>query len=154
MTITRIDPGKRLAAAVKHNDTLYIAGQTADTGPVVHYDRLAQPGRQLLSQYPCKQVGPATRWKGHDETEGVRGPGLRMGGSIGEQAHREQARKYEENFDRGPRKHGACMRSMPCCAWWGKGFHGCGPVPRSSNAVIALLRCPDGQCTHAITYCA
>ena len=31
MTITRIDPGKRLAAAVKHNDTLYIAGQTADT---------------------------------------------------------------------------------------------------------------------------
>jgi len=31
MTITRIDPGKRLAAAVKHSDTLYIAGQTADT---------------------------------------------------------------------------------------------------------------------------
>lgn len=31
MTITRIAPGKRLAGAVKHNDTLYIAGQTADT---------------------------------------------------------------------------------------------------------------------------
>lgn len=31
MTIARIDPGKRLAAAVRHNDTLYIAGQTADT---------------------------------------------------------------------------------------------------------------------------
>jgi len=30
MTITRIDPGKRLSAAVRHNDTLYIAGQTAD----------------------------------------------------------------------------------------------------------------------------
>lgn len=30
MTITRIDPGKRFAAAVRHNDTLYIAGQTAD----------------------------------------------------------------------------------------------------------------------------
>ena len=31
MTITRIEPSKRLSAAVKHNDTLYIAGQTADT---------------------------------------------------------------------------------------------------------------------------
>ena len=31
MTITRIDPGKRFSAAVRHNDTLYIAGQTADT---------------------------------------------------------------------------------------------------------------------------
>ena len=31
MTISRIDPGKRLSAAVRHNDTLYIAGQTADT---------------------------------------------------------------------------------------------------------------------------
>ena len=31
MTITRIEPGKRFAAAVRHNDTLYIAGQTADT---------------------------------------------------------------------------------------------------------------------------
>ena len=31
MTITRIEPGKRLSAAVRHNDTLYIAGQTADT---------------------------------------------------------------------------------------------------------------------------
>ena len=31
MTITRIEPGKRLAGAVKHNDTLYIAGQTATT---------------------------------------------------------------------------------------------------------------------------
>ena len=30
MTITRIDPGRRFAAAVRHNDTLYIAGQTAD----------------------------------------------------------------------------------------------------------------------------
>ena len=31
MTISRIDPSKRLSAAVRHNDTLYIAGQTADT---------------------------------------------------------------------------------------------------------------------------
>lgn len=31
MTITRIDPGARFAAAVRHNDTLYIAGQVADT---------------------------------------------------------------------------------------------------------------------------
>jgi enamine deaminase RidA (YjgF/YER057c/UK114 family) len=31
MTTTRIEPGKRFAAAVRHNDTLYIAGQTADT---------------------------------------------------------------------------------------------------------------------------
>jgi enamine deaminase RidA (YjgF/YER057c/UK114 family) len=31
MTLTRIDPGKRFAAAVRHNDTLYVAGQTADT---------------------------------------------------------------------------------------------------------------------------
>jgi len=31
MTITRIAPGKRFAAAVRHNDTLYIAGQVADT---------------------------------------------------------------------------------------------------------------------------
>jgi enamine deaminase RidA (YjgF/YER057c/UK114 family) len=31
MTITRIEPGKRFAAAVRHNDTLYIAGQVADT---------------------------------------------------------------------------------------------------------------------------
>jgi len=31
MTITRIDPGKRFSAAVRHNDTLYIARQTADT---------------------------------------------------------------------------------------------------------------------------
>ncbi|HQZ12812.1 MAG TPA: RidA family protein [Devosia sp.] len=36
MTITRIDPGKRLSGAVKHNNTLYIAGMTAttDTGSV------------------------------------------------------------------------------------------------------------------------
>jgi enamine deaminase RidA (YjgF/YER057c/UK114 family) len=31
MTITRFQPGKRFAAAVRHNDTLYIAGQVADT---------------------------------------------------------------------------------------------------------------------------
>ena len=31
MTITRFKPGKRLAAAVRHNDTLYLAGQVADT---------------------------------------------------------------------------------------------------------------------------
>lgn len=31
MTITRYEPGKRFAAAVRHNDTLYIAGQVADT---------------------------------------------------------------------------------------------------------------------------
>lgn len=31
MTITRIEPGKRFAAAVRHNDTLYVAGQVADT---------------------------------------------------------------------------------------------------------------------------
>jgi enamine deaminase RidA (YjgF/YER057c/UK114 family) len=31
LTITRFEPGKRLAAAVRHNDTLYIAGQVADT---------------------------------------------------------------------------------------------------------------------------
>ena len=29
--ITRYQPGKRFAAAVRHNDTLYIAGQVADT---------------------------------------------------------------------------------------------------------------------------
>jgi len=31
MTITRINPGKRFAAAVAHNGTVYLAGQTADT---------------------------------------------------------------------------------------------------------------------------
>ena len=31
MTISRIDPSKRLSAAVRHNDTVYIAGQTADS---------------------------------------------------------------------------------------------------------------------------
>lgn len=31
MTITRYEPGKRLATAVRHNDTLYLAGQVADT---------------------------------------------------------------------------------------------------------------------------
>ncbi|MBI4921280.1 MAG: RidA family protein [Devosia nanyangense] len=31
MTITRIEPGKRLSAAVRHGNTLYVAGQTADT---------------------------------------------------------------------------------------------------------------------------
>jgi len=31
VTITRIQPGKRFAAAVRHNDTLHIAGQVADT---------------------------------------------------------------------------------------------------------------------------
>ena len=31
MTITRIDPGVRFSAAVRHNNTLYIAGQVADT---------------------------------------------------------------------------------------------------------------------------
>jgi enamine deaminase RidA (YjgF/YER057c/UK114 family) len=31
MTITRFQPGKRFAAAVRHNQTLYIAGQVADT---------------------------------------------------------------------------------------------------------------------------
>jgi len=36
MTITRFDPSKRLAAAVRHNNTLYISGQTAsnDTASV------------------------------------------------------------------------------------------------------------------------
>lgn len=29
MTITRYQPGKRIAAAVKHNNTLYLAGQVA-----------------------------------------------------------------------------------------------------------------------------
>ena len=33
MTITRIEPGKRFSAAVRHNNTLYIAGQVADTRP-------------------------------------------------------------------------------------------------------------------------
>jgi enamine deaminase RidA (YjgF/YER057c/UK114 family) len=31
VTITRIDPGPRFAAAVRHNDTIYVAGQVADT---------------------------------------------------------------------------------------------------------------------------
>jgi enamine deaminase RidA (YjgF/YER057c/UK114 family) len=31
VTISRIDPGKRLAGAVKHNNTLYLSGQVADT---------------------------------------------------------------------------------------------------------------------------
>ncbi len=31
MTITRFEPGKRLAGAVRHNDTIYVAGQVADT---------------------------------------------------------------------------------------------------------------------------
>ena len=31
MSITRYEPGKRFAAAVRHNSTLYIAGQVADT---------------------------------------------------------------------------------------------------------------------------
>lgn len=31
MTITRIDPGKLYASAVRHRDTLYIAGIIADT---------------------------------------------------------------------------------------------------------------------------
>lgn len=31
MTITRYQPGKRLAAAVKHNNTLYLSGQVAET---------------------------------------------------------------------------------------------------------------------------
>lgn len=31
MTITRYQPGKRFAAAVRHNSTLYIAGQVADS---------------------------------------------------------------------------------------------------------------------------
>jgi enamine deaminase RidA (YjgF/YER057c/UK114 family) len=31
MTITRIEPGTRFSAAVRHNDTLYIAGQVANT---------------------------------------------------------------------------------------------------------------------------
>ena len=30
MSITRYEPGKRFAQAVRHNDTLYIAGQVAD----------------------------------------------------------------------------------------------------------------------------
>lgn len=30
MTITRYQPGKRLSAAVKHNSTLYLAGQVAN----------------------------------------------------------------------------------------------------------------------------
>jgi enamine deaminase RidA (YjgF/YER057c/UK114 family) len=30
MTITRYQPGKRLSAAVKHNNTLYLAGQVAN----------------------------------------------------------------------------------------------------------------------------
>ena len=31
MTITRYQPGKRLAAAVKHNNTLYLSGQVTET---------------------------------------------------------------------------------------------------------------------------
>jgi enamine deaminase RidA (YjgF/YER057c/UK114 family) len=31
MTITRLDPGKRLSEAVAHNGTLYLAGQVAST---------------------------------------------------------------------------------------------------------------------------
>lgn len=44
MTITRIDPGKRFAAAVRHNNTLYIAGQTADTETA----DIAQQTREVL----------------------------------------------------------------------------------------------------------
>jgi enamine deaminase RidA (YjgF/YER057c/UK114 family) len=31
VTITRFQPGARFAAAVRHNDTVYVAGQVADT---------------------------------------------------------------------------------------------------------------------------
>jgi len=31
VTITRYEPGKRFAQAVRHNDTLYVAGQVAET---------------------------------------------------------------------------------------------------------------------------
>ena len=30
MTITRLDPGKRMSQAVKHNNTVYLAGQVAN----------------------------------------------------------------------------------------------------------------------------
>ena len=46
MTITRIDPGKRLAAAVRHNDTLYIAGQTADN----EAGTVAEQTREVLAK--------------------------------------------------------------------------------------------------------
>jgi enamine deaminase RidA (YjgF/YER057c/UK114 family) len=41
MTITRYQPGKRLAGAVRHNDTLYLAGQVASnsTGTVEEQTR-------------------------------------------------------------------------------------------------------------------
>jgi enamine deaminase RidA (YjgF/YER057c/UK114 family) len=32
MTITRYQPGKRMSAAVKHNNTVYLAGQVATDG--------------------------------------------------------------------------------------------------------------------------
>jgi enamine deaminase RidA (YjgF/YER057c/UK114 family) len=46
MTITRIEPGKRFAAAVRHNDTLYIAGQTADTATA----SVEQQTREVLAK--------------------------------------------------------------------------------------------------------
>lgn len=46
MAITRIEPGKRFAAAVRHNDTLYIAGQVADTPT----DSVEQQTREVLAK--------------------------------------------------------------------------------------------------------
>lgn len=41
MTITRYQPGKRLAAAVKHNNTLYLAGQVANNANASVEDQTA-----------------------------------------------------------------------------------------------------------------
>lgn len=41
MTITRYQPGKRLAAAVKHNNTLYLAGQVATNATASVEDQTA-----------------------------------------------------------------------------------------------------------------
>jgi enamine deaminase RidA (YjgF/YER057c/UK114 family) len=46
MTITRIDPGKRLSDAVRHNNTLYLAGQVAKTPTA----GIEQQTREVLEQ--------------------------------------------------------------------------------------------------------
>ena len=46
MTVTRIEPARRFAAAVRHNDTLYIAGQVADTATA----GIEQQTREVLAK--------------------------------------------------------------------------------------------------------
>jgi len=74
-------------------------GHAAAAWPVLDHERLSQPLLEPLPQQPRQKFGTSAGRKGHDEGDGTRGIGLRMGARArGACRHQRQQRKSQQHL--------------------------------------------------------